>query len=56
MEHGNVIVRFSGVTFGYDEEKPLLEEAEFSIRDNAKITLMGQNGAERARFLSCYAA
>ncbi|MBP7006369.1 ABC-F family ATP-binding cassette domain-containing protein [Patescibacteria group bacterium] len=48
MEHGNVIVRFSGVTFGYDEEKPLLEEAEFSIRDNAKITLMGQNGAGKS--------
>lgn len=48
MDHGNVIVRFSGVTFGYDEEKPLLEEADFSIRENAKITLMGQNGAGKS--------
>jgi len=48
MDHGNVIVRFSGVTFGYDEEKPLLEEADFSIREGAKITLMGQNGAGKS--------
>jgi ATP-binding cassette, subfamily F, member 3 len=48
MEHGNVIARFSGVTFGYDEEKPLLEEVDFSIRENAKIALMGQNGAGKS--------
>ncbi len=48
MDHGNVIVRFSGVTFGYDEEKPLLDEVDFSIRENAKITLMGQNGAGKS--------
>ena len=48
MDHGNVIVRFSGVTFGYDEEKPLLDEVDFSVRDGAKITLMGQNGAGKS--------
>ncbi|HWQ99615.1 MAG TPA: ATP-binding cassette domain-containing protein, partial [Candidatus Methylomirabilis sp.] len=48
MDHGNVIVRFSGVTFGYDEEKPLLDEVDFSIRENAKIALMGQNGAGKS--------
>ncbi|MCR4278648.1 MAG: ATP-binding cassette domain-containing protein [bacterium] len=48
MEHGNVILRFSGVTFGYDEEKPLLSEVDFSIRENAKIALMGQNGAGKS--------
>jgi ATPase subunit of ABC transporter with duplicated ATPase domains len=48
MDHGNVIVRFSGVTFGYDEEKPLLEEVDFSVREGAKITLMGQNGAGKS--------
>lgn len=48
MDHGNVIVRFSGVTFGYDEENPLLDEADFSIRENAKVTLMGQNGAGKS--------
>src|SRR5688572_20214040 len=48
MDHGNVIVRFSGVTFGYDEEHPLMEEADFSVREDAKITLMGQNGAGKS--------
>ncbi|MCC6563294.1 ABC-F family ATP-binding cassette domain-containing protein, partial [Candidatus Uhrbacteria bacterium] len=48
MDHGNVIVRFSGVTFGYDEEKPLLDEVDFSVREGAKITLMGQNGAGKS--------
>ena len=48
MDHGNVIVRFSGVTYGYDEEIPLLDEADFSVRENAKITVMGQNGAGKS--------
>ena len=48
MDHGNVILRFSGVTFGYDEEKPLLNEVDFSVRESAKITLMGQNGAGKS--------
>lgn len=48
MDHENVIIRFSGVTYGYDEEKPLLNEADFSVRENSKITLMGQNGAGKS--------
>jgi ATP-binding cassette, subfamily F, member 3 len=48
MDHGNVIIRFSGVTYGYDEEHPLLEEADFSVRENAKVTVMGQNGAGKS--------
>jgi len=48
MDHGNVIVRFSDVTFGYDEENPILDEASFSVRENAKITVMGQNGAGKS--------
>lgn len=48
MEHGNVIIRFSGVTFGYDEENLLLNEADFSVRENAKVTVMGQNGAGKS--------
>lgn len=47
-QHGNVVVRLSDVTFGYDESHPLLEEASFSIREDAKITLMGQNGAGKS--------
>ena len=47
MEHGNVIVRFDQVTFLYDD-KLILDEASFSIRENAKITIMGQNGAGKS--------
>jgi ATP-binding cassette subfamily F protein 3 len=48
MDHGNVIIRFNGVTFGYDEEHPIMDAVDFSVRENAKITLMGQNGAGKS--------
>ncbi len=48
MDHGNVIIRFSGVTYGYDKENLLLNEVDFSVRENAKITVMGQNGAGKS--------
>jgi len=48
MNHGDVIVRFENVSFGYDERKMLLEEVNFSVRENAKITIMGQNGAGKS--------
>lgn len=48
MDHGNVIIRFSKVTFGYDEENLILDEADFSVRENVKITVMGQNGAGKS--------
>jgi ATPase subunit of ABC transporter with duplicated ATPase domains len=48
MDHGDVIIRFSKVTFGYDEEHLILDEADFSVRENAKITVMGQNGAGKS--------
>jgi len=48
MNHGNVIVRFDEVTFQYDDTKTILEETSFSVRENAKITIMGQNGAGKS--------
>ncbi len=48
MEHGNVILSFDKVSFGYDPLKPLLDEVEFSVRENAKLTIMGQNGAGKS--------
>ncbi len=48
MPHGDVIIRFDKVTFGYSHNRPLLEEASFSVRENAKITIMGQNGAGKS--------
>ena len=48
MDHGDVILRFQDVSFHYDVTKPLLEEASFSVRENAKLTIMGQNGAGKS--------
>lgn len=39
-----VIVRFDKVSFEY-EKRPILNEVDFSIRENSKMALMGQNGA-----------
>lgn len=44
----NVVLRFDNVTYGYDEKKPLLKEASFSVRNNSKITIIGQNGAGKS--------
>ncbi len=48
MAQTNVVVRFDDVTFGYTKENPLLNEASFSVREDAKFTLMGQNGAGKS--------
>lgn len=48
MNHGNVVVSFDEVSFYYDYNKPILTEASFSIRENSKITIMGQNGAGKS--------
>ncbi len=45
--HGNVILRFDGVSFNYGI-KPILDEVNFGVREGAKITLMGQNGAGKS--------
>ncbi len=44
----NVVLRFEDVTYEYEEKKPLMYEASFSIRENSKTTLMGQNGAGKS--------
>jgi len=45
MAGGDVILRFNKVSFGYGYKKPIITEADFSIRRGNKITIMGQNGA-----------
>lgn len=46
---GNVILRFDKVSFSYsDGKKVILDEAEFSLREQTKITIMGQNGAGKS--------
>lgn len=48
--NNNVILRFDNVSFHYGEDKKkiILDEADFSIRENTKITIMGQNGAGKS--------
>ncbi len=48
MASENVVLRFSDVSFEYEERKLLLEEANFSVRTGSRITLMGQNGAGKS--------
>ena len=48
MDHGDVLLRFQDVSFQYDHKKPILDEASFSVRENAKLTIMGQNGAGKS--------
>jgi len=42
-----VILRFNKVSFEYGK-KVVLDEADFSVRQGTKITLMGQNGAGKS--------
>ena len=48
MSQDEVIVRFNKASFEYGHNKPILNEADFSIRRGAKIALMGQNGAGKS--------
>ncbi len=45
----NVILRFDNASFAYSAgQHEILEQADFSIRENTKISLMGQNGAGKS--------
>ncbi len=48
MARWDTIIRFDEVTFGFSPSKPLLDEVDFSVREGAKITIMGQNGAGKS--------
>ena len=48
MTYGEVLLRFSSVSFEYGRNKLILDEASFSVRRGTKITLMGQNGAGKS--------
>ena len=48
MAHDEVILRFNKVSFEFGHNKPILNEADFSVRRGTKITLMGQNGAGKS--------
>ena len=48
MANDEVIVNFKDVSFEWTQNKPILNEASFSVRRGSKITLMGQNGAGKS--------
>ncbi len=48
MSKDEVIIRFEDVSFEYGQNKPILEEVNFSVRKGSKITIMGQNGAGKS--------
>jgi ATP-binding cassette subfamily F protein 3 len=48
-ESGKALLRFVNASFSYDEgKKVILDETDFSIREQTKITIMGQNGAGKS--------
>ncbi|MDO8561707.1 MAG: ATP-binding cassette domain-containing protein [bacterium] len=48
MSGEKTVVRFEDVSFEYGRMKPILDGVNFSVREGAKITLMGQNGAGKS--------
>ncbi len=48
MAQDNVVIRFNGVSFSYGDKKIILDEANFSVRKNSIVTIIGQNGAGKS--------
>jgi len=48
MSNDTVVLRFNEAKFEYGENKPILDEASFSVRNGSKVALMGQNGAGKS--------
>jgi len=48
MAKDETILSFKKVSFEYVDNKPLLDEVDFSIRRGTKTTIMGQNGAGKS--------
>ena len=48
MAQEDVVIRFNQVSFAYHDKKVILDEANFSVRRNSIITIIGQNGAGKS--------
>lgn len=44
----NVVIRFNQVSFAYSDDKVILDEANFTVRRNSIVTIIGQNGAGKS--------
>lgn len=43
-----VVIRFDNVSFAYSDKKVILDEANFNVRRNSIVTIIGQNGAGKS--------
>ena len=48
MSENNVIIRFDHVTFAYEGDHVILDDASFSVHRNSIVTIIGQNGAGKS--------
>lgn len=48
MQKSQGLISFDTVSYEHEPNKPILIESSFSIRQGAKLTLMGQNGAGKS--------
>ncbi len=48
MAGDNVVIRFNQVSYSYSDKKVILDEANFNVRRNTIMTIMGQNGAGKS--------
>jgi ATPase subunit of ABC transporter with duplicated ATPase domains len=51
---GDVVASFKEVSFSYGPNE-ILDEADFSIREGSKVTIMGQNGAGKSSIIKLLA-
>jgi ATPase subunit of ABC transporter with duplicated ATPase domains len=51
MGREEVAVRFNSISFEYNRDKKILDEASFAIRPGSKVAIMGQNGAGKSTIL-----
>jgi len=48
MPGKETVVRFEKVSFEHGPKRPILDEVSFGVKEGAKLTLMGQNGAGKS--------
>ncbi len=51
MSYNETLISFDNVSFKFGHDKPILDGVNFSVRENTKITFMGQNGAGKSTIL-----
>jgi ATPase subunit of ABC transporter with duplicated ATPase domains len=55
MANNDTIISFDEVSFEFLHDRPILTEANFSVRRGSKVTFMGQNGAGKSTILKLIA-